>query len=294
MTPEEIEKAKEVSLRIRNGDVIDGAHTIDSLIAEVSRLQLEAASLESRTVERCAVHAWNHYMDTCLKARLAPGSQGKWNAAQFIRSIKTRESDSVEHFLAACHSIDSTISSGALLDEPAILSKLKWQVERWSGAVKHTEIVVAKDLALQRARPLPSIDEIERSLLDCLKGMAQGSASPGDGWIPKWHKEAKVCDERGDNSLHQTLYEYRRPHENGQIVMYRICVNAMEDDLVLLEATTGGNMAGKEKFLCIGRFEKDKNQYLEFNIRQAAEVLHATLEHVFEVDESSSNEIPRG
>lgn len=91
MTPEGIELAKQVSKYIRGCDVIDGANVIDALLAEVARLQLEMSLQKSQIVEKCAVTAWNHYMDTCLKSKLAPAEHNKWNATRSIRSIQSQE-----------------------------------------------------------------------------------------------------------------------------------------------------------------------------------------------------------
>jgi hypothetical protein len=53
------------------------------------RAAIEAAIERARADERerCAVTAWNHYMDTCIKRRLAPADNGHFIAAQAIRAL---------------------------------------------------------------------------------------------------------------------------------------------------------------------------------------------------------------
>lgn len=57
-----------------------------SSYADFARAIEAAARKDER--ERCAVAAWNHYMDECKKMRASASANGHWLAANAIRALK--------------------------------------------------------------------------------------------------------------------------------------------------------------------------------------------------------------
>lgn len=206
------------------------------------------------------------------------------------------QTKALEELDGACKFMDETIFKGVLDYQPEHLAVLKSYMDRWEKVVTVSERNFATELAAAMLRPLPKASEIEKALWQAVANEADYEM--GEKWIPRWGSASNIRPERGDDSLHTTLYEFVRPFsddDNATKAMFRVCMNSKTKDLSLLEGTTGGALKDRETFICVGRFSEDPEQILKFNIRNAAKALQYTLEHVFEDYETQSAvDRPRG
>lgn len=54
----------------------------------IEKIELLIKLVRNAALEEAAIAAWNHYMDTCNKNKIAPASQERWLASQPIRNLK--------------------------------------------------------------------------------------------------------------------------------------------------------------------------------------------------------------
>ena len=64
-----------------DGNPIGAIEYIIGLIDEKDRLEKKNEQL----AEKCAILAWNHFMETCKKKGIPPTNQEEWCASQHIR-----------------------------------------------------------------------------------------------------------------------------------------------------------------------------------------------------------------
>lgn len=67
------------------GARIEAQRQVEQLQERIKRADVETAKAVAAERERCAVDAWNHYMDTCHKTGKAPSIWHEWCAADAIR-----------------------------------------------------------------------------------------------------------------------------------------------------------------------------------------------------------------
>jgi len=86
-TRESAEKARQMHSDYMSASCLDVMRAVDAEIGYREVIaELEANAKRER--ERCAVEAWNHYMDTCKKTGRSPAMWHEWCAADAIRAMK--------------------------------------------------------------------------------------------------------------------------------------------------------------------------------------------------------------
>ncbi len=62
-----------------------------------SVIDLVIEKIIESTIEKCAVVAWNHYMDVCKKNNISPATFNEWCASSKIRELKGGTNENIDN-----------------------------------------------------------------------------------------------------------------------------------------------------------------------------------------------------